>query len=321
MARVRLEDTLDALGALRRAPVTDATRTALADALKARNAAVVAKAAQVAGELALRALAADLAAAFDRFLVDAAKTDPGCRAKVEIARALHDLGDDPGGVFRRGLRHVQPEPVFGGREDTAPELRALCALGLVRTGHPDAVLEVTALLADPAPAARIGGARALAYAGDAASEPLLRLRVLVGDDDAGVLTECLDALLAIAPARSRAFVAALLADARPGVQEAAALALGASRQPEALPLLRAFWERTVPVDLRRTALVAVAMLRQEDALAFLVDLVAAAPGPDARDALAALATFRHDESLRARVETAVAARRDVDLRPAFAKAF
>jgi hypothetical protein len=81
--------------------------------------------------------------------VNPVKSDPGCRAKVEIARALYELGEDPAAVFPRGVRHRQMEPVFGGREDTAAELRCVCALGLVRLQSPDALVELAELLADP----------------------------------------------------------------------------------------------------------------------------------------------------------------------------
>ena len=63
------------------------------------------------------------------------------------------------------------------------------------------------------------------------------------------------------------------------------------------------------------------MLRYEEAIGVLVTLVSGAPGPDARDALAALGTYRHDDALRARVRSAVENRTDLDLRAAFAKAF
>lgn len=322
MAKSRaLEDAIAGIGRLRREPVTEHTIDVLRQALRGKGSHVVAKAAQVSGELALRVLVPELAAAFDRFLVNPVKTDPGCRAKIEIARALYELGEDPAAVFTRGIRHRQPEPVFGGREDTAPELRAVCALGLVRIGHRDALVELAALLADPEPAARTGAARAIVYADDAAGEPLLRLKALAGDPDAGVLSECLGALLALAPARSLDFVARFLDDREPLVREMAAVALGASRLREALPVLRAWWERTAEPDLRRTALLAMAMLRHDEAIAFLCGLVAEAPGPDARDAIAALGTYRHDDGLRARVHAAVEARSDVDLRAAFAKAF
>ena len=316
-----LEDSLAALGDLRRQPVTDATIETLRQALRARISHVAAKAAQVSGELGLRVLAGDLAAAFERFLTNPVKTDPGCRAKVEIVRALYELGDDPGAVFPRGIRHRQLEPVYGGREDTAPELRALCGLALVRMGHPDAMVELADLLADPEPAARVGAIRAIVAADEPGAEPLLRLKALAGDADASVLSECLGALLSLAPQRSLDFTTRFLAHPDPIAQEAAALALGASRLREALPVLCAWWERTSAVELRRTALLAVAMLRHDDALAFLVTLVSEATGPDARAALAALGTYRHDDALRARVRSAVEARRDLDLRAAFAAAF
>src|SRR5262245_9743329 len=127
------------------------------------------------------------------------------------------------------------------------------------------------------------------------------------------------ALLHAAPTTSLPFVARFLDDA--SLRETAALALGGSRLEGALPLLREWWERTPDVDLRRTALVAVAMLRGDLAHAFLFGLIAEGNGPDARDAITALATFRHDEALRSRVAAAVEARRDVDLHPAYRKAF
>src|SRR4029453_14845861 len=105
MAKSRaLEETLAALGGLGREPGTDQTIATLRQALRGTASHVAAKAAQVSGELGLRVLVGDLAAAFDRFLVNPVKTDPGCRAKVEIARALHEMGDDPNGVFLRGVR-------------------------------------------------------------------------------------------------------------------------------------------------------------------------------------------------------------------------
>jgi hypothetical protein len=317
----RLEDRLADLAALRREPITDATLAALRGALGEKTSHVVAKAAQVTGELGLAVLSDDLAAAFPRFLVAPARSDPGCRAKTEIARALCELGVDPADVLLRGVRHRQLEPVFGGREDTAAELRSLCALGLVRTGHRDAMVALADLLADPEPGARIGAARAIACMGDPAGEALLRLRALAGDADAGVLSECLGALLALAPVRGLEFASRFLERDDAVVQEAAALALGGSRLPGALPILRAWWERTADGELRRTALLAIAMLRHDDAIAALLAVVGDAPGPDARQALAALGTYRHDDGLRARVDRAVTERHDVDLRAAFAEAF
>src|SRR5262249_19466686 len=107
----KLEVPLAAIGALRREPVTPGTIDALRQALRGRSSHVAAKASQVIAELGLRVLAADAAAAFDRFRVNPVKSDPRCRAKVEIARALYELGADPAAGFPRGVRHRQMEPV------------------------------------------------------------------------------------------------------------------------------------------------------------------------------------------------------------------
>ena len=160
----------------------------------------------------------------------------------------------------------------------------------------------------------MGAGAGARHADDPAGEPLLRLRALTREPDASVLTETLSALLSLAPARSLGFVERLLDHPDAATQEAAAVALGTSRLRDALPVLRGWWDRTSDVDLRRTGLLAIAMLRHDDAIAFLLAQVAEGTGPDARDAIAALATYRHDDALRARVEAAVEQRSDVDLR-------
>src|SRR5207253_10764017 len=104
-------------------------------------------------------------------------------------------------LFRRGMRIVQREPVWGDPPwvDTAAELRGVCALGLAQTGDPDAVVEIAALLADPERAARANAARAIGAAGRADGIPPLRYQALTGDEDPQVTTECFGALLALAP--------------------------------------------------------------------------------------------------------------------------
>src|ERR1041384_8340901 len=94
---------------------------------------------------------ADLIAAFHRFMINPEKTDKGCAAKTAVVKALlaADIDDDE--VFRIGVRHVQLEPTWGGRSDTAAQLRALCGLGLVQVGSSEALIELAALLADKEP--------------------------------------------------------------------------------------------------------------------------------------------------------------------------
>ena len=316
-----LEDTLAALNRLRDDPTSDAALAQLRQVLNGKSSHATAKAAQIAGESEISALAPDLVAAFEQFMVNPVKSDPNCRAKAAIADALYRIGARRETVFLRGIRHRQMEPVYGGRVDTAIDLRAACALGLVRMNHPDALVELADLLADPESRVRAAAAQAIAYYGSDQGVPLLRLKVLSGDDDATVISECLAALLRLAPASSLPFAARLLDAPEPSISEAAALALGGSRLPEAFDVLRQWWDRIADVALRRTALLAIAMLRRDQPLDFLISLIKEANGPTAREAIAALAMYRHDDTVRQRVEECVDQRKDVDLRKAFAEAF
>src|SRR5258708_142288 len=85
------------------------------------------------------------------------------------------------------------------------------------------------------------------------------------------------------------------------------------RRCGAFEVLGKWGERTRALDRRRTGLLAVAMLKREPAIAFLLSLVAEAPGPTARDAITALAVYRHDDTLVQRVRQAVEQRTDIDL--------
>ncbi|HVO26004.1 MAG TPA: HEAT repeat domain-containing protein [Candidatus Margulisiibacteriota bacterium] len=316
-----LEDTLAALHRLRDDPTSAAARAQLRQALAGKSSHAAAKAAQIAGEFEIAALASDLVAAFERFMVNPVKTDPNCRAKAAIADALYRIGHDDESVFLRGIRHRQMEPVYGGRVDTAVDLRAACALGLAHMNYPDVLVELADLLADPEARARAAAAQAIAYYGSDHGVPLLRLKVLSGDDDSTVISECLAGLLRLAPASSLVFAGRLLDAPDTAISEAAALALGGSRLPEAFDVLRQWWERTAAVALRRTALLAIAMLRRDQPLAFLLALITEADGPTAREAIAALGVYRHDDAVRQRVQECIDQRTDVDLRAAFAAAF
>jgi len=315
--RVDLDAVLLRLKEIRQDPGAEGARDALREILGGRLSHAVAKAAEVAGEVQLRDLEDDLAAAFERFMRDPVKRDPGCRAKTAVVDALQHLDAHTSDLYLRAARHVQLEPVYGGREDTAAELRGAAGRGLVRMNHPDALSVLAELLADPQVVARISAARAIAYHGGQAGLPLLRLKVLTGDPEIEVVSECLLALLRISAADSVEFVERFL-DGE--LAEAALLALGESRAPEALPALRRFWERTAHPDLSRTALLAIAMLRSEDAIATLLEWIRSEPGPVARDAIRAFEIYRNDERVVERVEQVVRRRKEVDLMPTFEEA-
>jgi len=91
------------------------------------------------------------------------------------------------------------------------------------------------------------------------------------------------------------------------------LALGGSRLPDAFAPLRAWCDQTIHTKRRATALVAMALLRRDEAFEYLLSLVREGPAKHAQDAVAALGTFRSDVDLSRRVHEAAAVRRDVDL--------
>jgi len=308
----RAEREVGALAELRDRPVTESTIAALRTALGSTDAAVVAGAAKLAAELEATSLAADLVRAFQRLRSRPARADPGCHAKAAIVGALDRLGHADGHVFIDGIHHVQREPVAGGSRDTAGDLRAACAVALAQMHHRDAVAEIADLLADGDAGVRVIAARAIACTEDERGAPLLRMKILAGDEEPQVTSECMTALLKVAPTASLAFFERLLDEGEGQRCDAAAIALGESRSDAALDLLRDWWQRSTRPPLRRTALLGIAMQRREPAIAFLLSIVADGNGPDARDALAALAVHRDDDAIRRRV-LAAAERADVDL--------
>ncbi|MGB8703262.1 MAG: HEAT repeat domain-containing protein, partial [Thermosynechococcaceae cyanobacterium] len=198
-----------------------------------------------------------------------------------------------------------------GKTDTASGLRGCCAMGLVRMNYPEVMAELADLLADPESPARIAAARAIAYCGSSQGVPLLRLKVRTGDKDPQVLAECFAGLLQLAPAQSLALIAQFLAQPDEAIAEMAALALGESRVPEAFPVLHHCWQHTRYDNLKRTALLAIAMLRQDEALQFLLSLVAQGKPDEAQEAIAVLGIYKQDTVLWQQVCDAAQKRGDI----------
>jgi hypothetical protein len=99
------------------------------------------------------------------------------------------------------------------------------------------------------------------------------------------------------------------------------MALGESRRPEALTLLKTRYEGELNVANRGPLLLPIALTRQPDAIEFLVSILDEERPPVAAEAVAALATSRGDDAVRARVEGIVNDRNEPDLRAAFEKHF
>ncbi len=319
--RPTTEDALAAIYAIRQAPERFDLARDLGPFLGHKSNHVVAAAAATAERLEVSALAPDLVEAFERLMRDPAKLDPGCKALIAIAQALIQMDDPAAKVYFAGIRHVQMEGSFGPPVDVAAPLRGLSARGLARMGHPNALLECVTLLADREIPARAGAIRAIGEAGRPEGVLLLRLKALVGDKEDEIVAECFGALLRLDPASSVEFVAQFLTSRSGGLGEQAALALGESRLEAAFDVLREAWERGGASEQRRTLLVAIAMLRNDRALEFLLERLAAESGPVAADALAGLAFYARDETVLARVEGIIRERGDQALEVVFAREF
>ncbi len=309
----KLEELLERLNQVQNDPSSDESILALSQVLKSKSAIAIARAARIIAKAEIRHFCPELEVAFHQFLAKPDVSDPACMAKKAIADALYRMEYTRETVFLKGIRHVQMEPVWGGKADTAPGLRGICALGLVRMHYADVMLELADLLADPEPEARIGATRAIAYAENPQGVPLLRLKVKIGDADPQVLSECFVALFQLAPVQSLSLVAGFLDHPEEQICEMAALALGESRILEAFPILSHWWGRIRQPELRKTGLLAIAMLRHEVALEFLRSLVKEGEKLDAVDAIAALKIYQDDNSLWQQICEAANQRGDLSL--------
>jgi HEAT repeat protein len=315
------EDALAAIHAIRQAPEKHDLKPDLAQFLRHKSNHVVAAAAATVERLEAGTLAPDLVEAFERLMGNPTKLDSGCKAMIAVTQALVQMDDPAAKVYFAGIRHVQMEGSFGPPVDVAAPLRGLCARGLARMGHPGALLECVTLLADREVPARAGAIRAVGDAGRPEGVLLLRLKSLLGDREDEIVAECFSALLRLDPAASVEFVAKFLRSQSGGIGEQAALALGESRLAAAFGVLREAWERGGSQEQRRTLLVAIAMLRSEPALEFLLERLSAESGPVAADALAGLAFYARDEAVLARVDAIIRQRGDRALEAVFAREF
>jgi HEAT repeat protein len=282
----------------------------LAKALGNRNNYLVSKAAAVVAGLQLGELIPDLARAFDRFLEDAVKSDPQCWAKIAIVKALADLGHRDPAVYLRGIEHIQLEPVFGGRQDTAGPVRSACALALVECPLDDfeVLSHLADLLLDSEPSVRVDAALAIAELGSPGGTLLLRLKARVGDQEPEVTGQCLYSLLSLGASDAVPFVGRFLDHADEQVRVEAAAALGAAREPEALELLTARYRRERDPDLRHAIVTAAGASPIPAAADFLLSVIAEGEQNLALAAVEALAASRFRNESRDKAEAAVRAR-------------
>ena len=200
------------------------------------------------------------------------------------------------------------EPVWGGSSDTAVELRAVCAMGLVSTAYPRMLRELVDLLVDREWQARAGAVRAIATIGSEAASLLLRLKSLLGDEEPEVLSDCFSGLLAVEGAEALPLVTTFARTRNQEVREAAILALGASRRADAVEWLKERFGGVADPETRQCILLSLATSRTEPAIAFLLDVIRGGSVEASAMAVSAMEINRTDRRIQEEVEKALEAR-------------
>lgn len=305
--RLTVEQQIAELVALRDLPVSDETVERLKTSLAGKQNLVIAKAAEVVQHLALKQLQPELEAAFARLMTEPLKNDKACVGKTAVAGALQKMELPAESTYLAGITHVQLEPVWGGESDTAIELRGSCAFGLVQMGYARVMPLLVDLLADTSPEARVSAVQALAATGQESAAMLLRLKVHIGDSLA-VVAEALAGLMRLSPGGSVDFVAKFLSNPDQQLADAAAVAMGESRSPEALAALMTHYRTRLTRASRRIVLQAVALIRSPEAIDALVEIVRDDDVPSAVHAIEALSLYRRDEHVRLKLDAITRAR-------------
>ena len=314
MANLRVERQLEHLKEVRAAGQSDATMKEVRKALADKVNLIVAKAAAIAAEWEVHSLLPNVLEAYNRLFDKASESDPQCAGKNELSRCLKEMGFAEAAVYLRGLQHYQWENTWGGKTDTAAVLRSTCALALVQcTDIPrhETLLHLVNALTEPDANVRMDVARALEQMGGREVALLLRLKARCGDKEARVVGQVLESLLSIEGASGVPFAAEFLRDQNVEVAEEAALALGASRLPEAVDVLTKAWLNPLGYRNRNTILRAISASRQNEALDFLLEQVRSAEYSTAQEVLWALKLHSDSEEIVRRIAEAVATREEL----------
>jgi hypothetical protein len=270
----RFEQQLAALDALRQQS-PEACVEPLRKALAQQNNFIVAKAADLVREFHMTQLIPEVLASFQRFFEDSTNTDPQCWAKNALSRALATLEHQDAATFLRGMHHIQLEPVWGGRSDTAATLRATCALALVQCrslNDADLMAHLVDLLGDKEKVVRVEVVRAIEQAGSASAALLLRLKAVLGGDEPEVLGASYSGILRLEGASAIPWVSRFLDSADDSAAEAA-LAIAGTHSAQGFHVLQNRFAEASDPWFRAVLLSAIALTRQDEAVEFLLELV------------------------------------------------
>jgi hypothetical protein len=291
-------------------------------ALGHQNNYLVAKAATLTARYGITALLPDVLVAFNRFFVDAVKNDPQCWAKNALAKALVKLDCQDAGVYLRGLKHHQDEPVWGGRSDTAGALRGTCTHALVSCpglGSMELLDILLEPLVDEDKTVRMEAVRAIGHVGGPSAILLLKLRMLVRKEEPEVMGACFSALLELDRTRAIPMVSGFLDDGEETAAEAA-FALAETHAPAALDALIARRRKGVDSWLGPALDNAIALTRLPEAMEFLLGVIEKEPR-QAASALESISRVNVSPEMRVRILAAAARSRSERLHELVAQFF
>jgi HEAT repeat protein len=277
-------------------------------ALESANNYLVAKAAGIVANQNLGNLLPEVLTAFDRFFMDAVKSDPQCWAKIALVKALVKLECRDATVYLRGLRHMQEEPVWGGHSDTAGALRATCTHALVGCNELNDVALLNILLEpllDQDKSVRMEAARAIGQVGGVSAALLLKLRVLLRKEEPEVLGACFSALLGMEH-NDKVGTISLVADFLDAGEEAAAEAAYALAEThEASALMALIERRRMGAEAWFGSVLdqAIVLTRLPEGLEYLLGVIER-DVRQAGSALEAISRVHHSAEVRARVAQA-----------------
>ena len=312
---------LDALAAARHAGPA-AAASVVKKGLKAASEVVIGRAAEVAAELELEAVADELAAAAADWLQRGEAT-----TVLALLRACRRAGVRDRELWHAALRFeaFESDPVSRRRFDVGAAVRAEACRAVAECGDPAAAVLLAGVLFErygpevaDNPAARAAAAQAIGHVGDAAAAEVLRIKLTRSQrDEPAVLGECVGSYCRLDPLDFDKFLATYLRT-RPDVAEAAAVPLGEVRAARAVGPLLLCHDMLRSIDREEVAFVGLALVRQPEATERLLDRFRDARGPTALEAATALHLLARDPDVSAAVAPIAAARPDGDaLRKAF----
>jgi HEAT repeats len=316
------DQKLDALLALRNDPNSPDLVSQLRKALNDRNNYYVAKAAGLVAEFSLTNLIPDLITAFDRFLEGGAKLDSQCWAKQAVAEALAELGHDDSAVFIKGSKHFQPEPIFGGQQDTAIRLRGTCTLALAqcKLSEHELLARLVDLLGDPEKGVRMEAIRAIGLCTRRDAVLLLRVKATAGDGEPEVIGQCLTTLLEIDAEDQVNYVMRFL-DVSEDLRFEALAALGDCRDPRGAQALIDKLKHTDEQDIEEEIIMALGRSRHEIAVDYLLAKIEHGAVRDAATCITALARGPARHHVLERIRKLAQGRMSGDLNRLIAKEF